>query len=216
MLLSRFVYVIFASALLAFSGCSPSENEFVDDFDLVFTSYDTNYSYSGKRTFFLPDSVVIIGPAEDNAEVHRFDAVILDALTRNMIGLGWEKLHPEDGVTADLVMLPMVSTTDFSSCVMPCWECGWGYWDGWGTWGGGWGPGWGWGYPPVMGCSSFSTGSLYVTLSDPNNVNNLAEEIPVVWTGIVNGLLAGSDLSVAGRLQVNISQMFTQSPYLKK
>lgn len=66
-----------------------------------------------------------------------------------------------------------------------------------------------------MGCSSFSTGSLYVTLSDPNNVNDISEEIPVVWTGILNGFLLGSDAGMVNRLESNISQMFAQSPYLK-
>lgn len=216
MLIRRFGFSIFSALVfaLALAGCRPSENEFIEDFDLVFTTFDTNYNFSGKSTFLMPDSVIIVG-AEDNAEAHRFDAFILEALSRYMTGLGWEKLDPEDGAPADLVLLPMVTTAEFSSCVMPCWECGWDYWGGWGAWGAPPGPGWGWGYPPIMGCSSFSTGSLYVTLSDPNNVNEISEEIPVVWTGILNGFLLGSDAGMVNRLESNLSQMFAQSPYLK-
>lgn len=212
----RSAYFFLLVLLFALNGCRPSENEFINEFDIVYTTYDTNFNFEGKSTFFLPDTVVILGAGEDNAEVHRFDDLILEALSRYMISMGWEKLNPDSGEAADLVLLPMISTTDFSSCIMPCWNCGWGGWGGWGAYPWGWGAGWGWGFPPVMGCSSFSTGSLYVTLSDPNNVNEIAQEIPVVWTGVINGLLQGSDQNIASRLEFNISQMFTQSPYLKK
>jgi hypothetical protein len=38
----------------------------------------------------------------------------------------------------------------------------------------------------------------------------------VVWTGAVNGILAGSDANMERRLTTQIGQVFTQSPYLQK
>ncbi|TVR40696.1 MAG: DUF4136 domain-containing protein [Cryomorphaceae bacterium] len=206
----------FAFVLLSLVACRPAPNDFVDDFDLVYTSYDVNYNFSVKSTFALPDSVLVIGEGEPDNNLHKFDDLILEALSRHMINLGWERVSPDSSQLADLVMLPMISATEYSSCFMPCWDCGWGYWGGWDYYPGGWGGGWGWYYPPSMACSDFRTGTLFVTLSDPNNANNLAEEIPVAWKGVVNGFLQGSDASIATRLEVNLSQMFSQSQVLKK
>jgi hypothetical protein len=202
--------------LLVLSSCRPPGNQFVDEFDLVYTTFDVNYNFDSRSTFLMPDSVLIVGETEYDENLHRFDHIILESLERHMLSLGWERLPSEGGSAADLIMLPMISSTDYSSCVMPCWDCGWGYWGGWDYYPGGWGGGWGWYYPPSMACNDFSTGTLYVTLSDPNNVNEIAEEIPVAWKGVIDGLVQGSDAAIATRLEVNISQMSSQSPELKK
>jgi hypothetical protein len=41
------------------------------------------------------------------------------------------------------------------------------------------------------------------------------ENIPVVWTSVVNGLLEGSTNSLNTRLKQTIDQAFKQSPYLQ-
>jgi hypothetical protein len=46
---------------------------------------------------------------------------------------------------------------------------------------------------------------------DPNN-----EKIPVIWAGIINGVLESSESGVKARLSSGIDQCFIQSPYLLK
>ena len=41
------------------------------------------------------------------------------------------------------------------------------------------------------------------------------ENVPVVWTGIFNGMLEGSNAEIIARVQTAIDKAFAQSPYLK-
>jgi hypothetical protein len=52
-----------------------------------------------------------------------------------------------------------------------------------------------------------------VGITDPDQAST--NTLPVVWNGILNGLLEGSDASILARVTTNIDQMFKQSPYLK-
>lgn len=197
------VYSSLVLLALMVYGCRPSDNEFIDEYDLVFTTYDTNFSFDTRYTYYMPDTVVIPGPEGETEQAHRWDPVILQSIRSYMYSLGWELLEPGESENADMWLTTVVTSTTFSSCVVPCVNCGWGL-------------GWGWGFPPVMSCSSFSTGSLYVVLSDPNNPDEIDNEIPVAWAGVINGLLLGSEQGARQRIENNISQMFLQSPYLKK
>ena len=40
------------------------------------------------------------------------------------------------------------------------------------------------------------------------------EILPIIWNGLINGLVTGSDASVEQRIRTNINQAFDQSPYL--
>ncbi len=198
---SRIVLTAMAlsAAVLLIQSCRPSSNDFVSDFDMVFTTYDTNFSFETRKTYYLSDTVLIIGSDPADPEISPLNDRIVSSLAQYMYSAGWERVAAADSAEADLYMLPMISTSTFSSCVVPCWGC----------------VGWGWGFPPTMACSSFSTGSLFVLLADPNNPFNFEDEYPVVWTGVINGLLRGSQENIAQRIEFNISQMFDQSPYLK-
>ena len=95
----------------------------------------------------------------------------------------------------------------------------WYYWDWWYT---GWYPYWGWYYPysywgwyypyPIYG-GSYTSGSLFVQLTYPDGIT-AADNIPVVWSCVFNGLLEGSTDSVNQRITTGVNQAFQQSPYL--
>ncbi len=89
----------------------------------------------------------------------------------------------------------------------------WGYWPGWGYWGGY--PGYGWGYPGYWATGSYQTGTVFMDMIDPNKPVGDVEppELPVVWTGALNGVL-GSSAGAATRLTDGINRAFDQSPYL--
>ena len=85
------------------------------------------------------------------------------------------------------------------------------YWYDW-WYGGYWGWGWGWYYPPYYTVSSYTTGSLIMVISDPNEETPINRS-PAVWVGIGNGLLTGAyDID---RATDAVDQAFAQSPYLQ-
>lgn len=195
-----------------FSACRPSALEYITDYDLVVTNYNPDYNFSAVNTYFLPDSVVFITDNPGQVD-HRYDNAILASVKRNLDALGWTQLPAAPGNKADVVVLVGAAAATYASCASYCWYCYWGWYPGWGYYPPAWGPGWGWGYPPTTICSSYSTGSVFVSITNPDDA--AANKMPVEWTGVMNGLLEGSESSIKSRLSTNIDQMFTQSPYLK-
>lgn len=195
-----------------FAGCRPTSLDYISDYDLVVTNYNPDYAFNSVNTYFLPDSVVY---ATDNPNLvdHKYDDQILSAVKRNLDALGWTQLSENPGNKADVVVLVAASKQDYASCASYCWYCYWGWYPGWGYYPPAWGPGWGWGYPPGVVCSSYSTGSVIVSMTDPDLASQ--NTLPVAWSGILNGLIEGSESSVVSRINTNIDQMFKQSPYLK-
>jgi hypothetical protein len=85
------------------------------------------------------------------------------------------------------------------------------YYDYWYWWYGGYYPYWGWGYPP-MSYSSYTTGTLLMTLMDPDVLETSGNPVKQ-WSGAINGLLTGT--YDASRVNAAIDKAFTISPYLK-
>jgi hypothetical protein len=193
-------------------GCQPEPLEYISDYDVVYTNHDAAYPFASVGTYFLPDSVVH-NTAQGQTADHRYDNDILAAVKRNLDALGWRQLAPNGSQKADVVVLVTASRQAYNNCASYCWYCDWGWYPGWGFYPPAWGPGWGWGPPAGIVCSSFSTGSVFVGITEPDEVRS--QTLPVVWIGTLNGLLEGSESSIRSRISTNIDQMFVQSPYLK-
>ena len=52
-------------------------------------------------------------------------------------------------------------------------------------------------------------------MPDAKKADKETKRVPVLWTGMVDGILAGNQNYLAERLEKNINQCFIQSPYLK-
>ncbi|WP_052272765.1 DUF4136 domain-containing protein [Flavihumibacter solisilvae] len=196
------------------ASCSPSYPDYVSDYDVVYTNQDKAYNFSGINTYFMPDSVVHI--TEGGTADHRYDRQILSSLKSNLDALGWTQLSETGQAKADVVVMAAASDQTWASCAYYCWYCYWGWYPGWGYYPPAWGPGYGWGYPTDIVCTSYSTGSVIVSIADPNLVSDADTTLPVKWMGILNGLLQGTDAEINQRIDKNIDQMFIQSPYLKQ
>lgn len=203
--------LILGFILIALAGCYPQENGYVDDYDLVATNYDKDFKFSQHKTFALPDSIVLIGEQTLTGDLVFVDkstaTLILNQIRTNLLKLGWTE---EDTTTADIILLPSVfkNTTVYYYYDYAYW--GWYY--------PGYYPGYGWGYPgygyPYPAATSYETGTLFMQMTYRAGIE--ASSVPVVWTGVINGLLnVGSSSSVNSRITTNINQAFTQSPYLK-
>ena len=207
-----------AAILLAgVTSCYPGDINSVGEADLVVTFFDSTADFDGIGTFAMPDTIVRIdddgGSGSANPSV---DAQVLAEIEAQFTALGYQ-LVDVGGAEPDVIVLTTAARVDIDYWVAGGWWDYWGWWPGWGP---GWGPccygpGYGPGYPwgPVYGGTQ-SIGTLVITMLDPDKTPAQEMEIPAIWAGAINGLLAGSDASILSRIEGLIEQAFVQSPYL--
>lgn len=203
---------IVKGALLLFlatslSGCYPDGPDFVDEFDVVYTNYDENFSFAGKNTYAIPDSVVKITAAATNGDPIEFvkppyNKIILDRIRANMTSNGYQEVN--DPAVADFVLFP--SALEVTNIVY--YYDYWGYYYGWY-----YPPGYGGWYYPYPVTSTYTTGSLIMSLAE-NGTPSPTGKNKVVWLGVINGVLEGGSSDFTSRINKTIDQAFTQSPYL--
>lgn len=192
--------------LLFLFGCYPQGPEYVEDFDLVITNHDTSFDFNTVGTYALPDDVVkLTGNLIDGDDVEFVDpvyaSVILDNIRENMNDYGWTEVDKNDD--PDVIILPSATSSTYLF-----WYYDWWYWDWWYPYD--W---WGWYYPyPIYG-GSYTTGTVFVQMTYPSGIT-AADNIPVIWSAVLNGLLEGSKSQVNDRIESAVNQAFEQSPYL--
>ena len=185
-------------------GCYPGGADYVDEYDITYTNYDPNYNFVSKGTYSLPDKIVkvtgdLAKPPEYIKDIYA--GPILAQIDVNMQGLGWTKVDVNSNPDVQLLPAAWSSTTIIYG----------GYWGSYWCWyypyycGGGW-------YYPYTPVTSYTTGTLVMTMVDPNQESTDGSK-RLAWTGAINGLLTGS--YDAGRVNKGINQAFKQSPYLK-
>lgn len=207
--------VLIALLSVSLFSCQPDGAEYVDELDIVYTNYDSGFDFASKGTYALPDKVVKINdqfidlqPGEEPEYLDPINsAAILSSIRSNMDALGFREV--DESVNPDLIILPSVSQTD-----QLFFYYDWYYWNWYYP---GWGSGWGWYYPGYYPpqVTSIRTGTLMMQMTSLTG-EEITDKIPVVWTGVVNGLLEGSATSINQRVNNSINQAFEQSPYLAK
>jgi hypothetical protein len=190
------------SALMLW-GCYPDGPEYTQDLVTVITHHNPEYDFAVKATYGMPDSIVkITGNIQEGDMPEYIPDVnaeqILGRIESNMASLGWTRV-PLDA-SPDLILLPAAweTTTIYY------------YYDYWYWWYGAYYPYYPY-YPPVY-VSSYTTGSLLMTLQDPTQFGGNGNLINQ-WNGVLNGVL--NDSFNATRINGLIDQAFTQSQYLK-
>ena len=184
-------------------GCYPAGPDYTSDLDVVYTNYDDQYDFMSKSTYAMPDQIVVDVEIDrgDTTYIYMKDVYALPILAQiesNMTAYGWTRVEIDENPNVLLTPAGMKSTNYFYS-----------YWYNW--WWGGYYPGWGgWYYPPYYGASSYTTGSIFMTLSDPN-IDTPIGKSQTTWVAAMNGLLGSNDIN---RALQGIDQAFKQSPYL--
>jgi hypothetical protein len=178
------------------------------DYDMVLTLADPNAVFSNYSTYALPDTVIHPVPDGQTDDLTRaFDSQIISDVARNMDALGYTRVT-DTTQTVSVVVLITATKSDWQ-------VSGWypGGWWGWYPWypGGGYYPG----YPGYGYSYSFSTGSILITMIDPDKWNPDSLPDGPVWGGALNGLLGDTRAGVSTRIRNGINQAFAQSPYLK-
>jgi hypothetical protein len=194
-----------AAIVFLLTQCYPEGPNYIDELDLVYTNYDPATDFTAKHTYAIPDKIMkidddLIAGGDPNFVKEPYATQLLEKIKLNMANNGWTLVLKN--ASPDVLLAPVayeLTTTYYY---------GGGYWD---WWYGGW---YGWYYPyPVT--TSYSTGSLIVTMLDPKNLSP-DDKMRAVWGFVVNGLLEGSASEFAARYSKGIDQAYTQSPYLKK
>ncbi|MFN6116122.1 MAG: DUF4136 domain-containing protein [Flavobacteriales bacterium] len=202
--------LLLMTGVALFSSCYPDQPDNIDEYDIVYTNYSPTYDFKAFNTFAVPDSVVIItgdlAEGEQPAKVSpEFGDQIVGRIRQNMDRLGWTEVAPTEN--PDVLVLPSAVKT----LNVDAYYYGGGYW-GW------YYPyyGYGWYYPGYYPTyTSYTTGSLILTMIAPDDLSP-TENQPVLWVGVLNGLLEGSDASIITRMTTNIDQAFKQSEYLQQ
>ena len=205
--------------LLASCQKDPDMSKLSDDF-VVFTDHNKDANFESFTTFYIPDSVMVIGNSEKPEFWSATEADdIVSTLVSGMEGRGYTRASDKESADLGLQVSFVKNVNYFTNYHdNPYWW--WGYpgynwWYGyWGNWTGAWN-GWYYPYPVVY---SYSVGSLLVELVNlkaplPKSAD---AKLPVLWTAYMSGLLSGSDKFDTQLAVRAIEQAFVQSPYVKK
>lgn len=208
--------------LLASCQKDPDMSKLSDDF-VVFTNYDKDANFESFSTFYVPDSVLVIGNTEKPAYWTATEADdVITTLVKNMESRGYTRTL--DKASADLgVQVSYVESTQYFTDYnnggnYPYWWGNYpGYWNP-GYWGPTWGNSWNDWYYPYPITYSYRIGSLLaemVNLKTPTPKITGAK-LPVLWTAYMSGLVSGSNKLDVQLTVRAIEQAFVQSPYIKK
>lgn len=199
--------LLMALPALLLGSCYPAGPEYVEDLDVVYSTYDEAYDFQAQNTYSMPDKIVVdVVIDRGDTTIEYMNAAlatpILNAIDDNMEAKGWSKVNIANSPDVIITLAAISSTTYYYS-----------YWYDW-YYGGYYGGYWGWYYPPYYSVSSVTTGSLVITMADPS----LADQIPIgksplAWLAVANGVASGyGDIT---RVTKAVDQAFAQSPYLK-
>ena len=189
-------------------SCYPEGADNIEDYDVAITNYDKGADFSAFTTFSIPDTVVYF--ANDNSAgkpSHEFDDAVIKAVTDNFVAMGYEKVAdptattPAEDLPSFIVTVSAFSNVNYAYFV-DNWYNNWNwYWGGW--WGGPFNPYYPW-YP--VSVYSYRTGSVVVEMVSTAKRND--DKVNVVWTGIADGLLQGSNSFVLNRVESNRSVLY--------
>jgi hypothetical protein len=194
-------------AALTLVSCYPGTIESTEELGTVTTLFDPNEDFTQNSTYSLADTVMHIceGLPGDNdciAITRIYDEEILDKVEAEMTALGYTRVDFDVNNPPDMVV--SVSAVARKGYAIIGSYCDWWYW---------YYPYYCY-YPPMWTAVEYETGTVFVTMEDPDRPDSAnPPRIPIVWTGVVNGVLSSPSVTVQ-RVLDGIGQAFAQSPYL--
>jgi hypothetical protein len=201
--------VALTTAVVLFSSCYPDYGLGISDYDMVLTGFDKNTDFGIFQTYAMPDTVLHPVPEGEKDDLSRdYDALIISRVVENMAKLGYTRITDPTQPFDVLILLSALKSDWEVYNYYP------GYWWGWypGYPGGPWYP---W-YPGYGTSYKFTTGTLFITMVDPENFDPDNNAVTTLWGALLNGLVDGDTPSgVRQRIQSGINEAFAISPYLK-
>ena len=205
-------FLVLLMAPLAFTSCEKdADTDKLDNNFVVYTNYDKDVDFKQFQTYYLPDSILIIGDKDKteywtDANAQR----IIDTYVFNMDNRGFMRVTERENADLGLQVSYVKNTYVYTDYGYPEWWWGYpGYWNApyWGNWGGGW-------YYPYAVSYSYSTGSFLTEALNLNAAQGQNAKLPIIWSAYMSGLLSGSTDTNVELATKAVSQAFAQSPYL--
>ncbi len=203
--------LILAAALLALAACHKEPYRDFDNEYLVYTSPGKDVNFTEYKTFYMADSLLVIGEGDKPVYLKTQAAKdLILAFRSNMEGRGF--VFSTDPELADLgVQLTYIIKTEkfIQYYDSQYWWLDYpGYWpvEYWGNWRGY--------YYPRPVAYTYTSNAL---LSDIVNLKAVqSEETPleILWTSYIGGPAGSTLQGDVKRMQEAITQAFKQSPYL--
>lgn len=215
-----FILGISFLTVVCMTSCYPEGPEYVHEKDIALTHYDENADFGTYKTFVMPDSVVLMSSERDSGLISQeSQEKLLNLVKKNFEERNYKYLTAEEAKsqTPDFAVTVSVFTTP--TFRYTSWGDYWGWYPGWDWFG--WGGPWSSYYPwyPWYGTSvsyyAYDKGTIVMDMLDAKKADADSKHIPVLWSGVIDGILAGRDAYVCERVEKNVNQCFIQSPYLK-
>lgn len=206
-------YLAFALVAVAFCSCQkdPSTSDLHEDY-LVYTAHDSGTDFSAIDTYFLPDSILIIGN-NDRTEYWKDDdaLTIIDAVATQMDNAGYTRTDDKTLAAVGLQLSYVRQETYFVGYNNPYWWWYYPYYWApgyWGNWNG-------WHYPYSV-YYGYTAGSLLMEMVNLEAEEENNRKLPIVWDTFIGGLLTNDSELNLQRTIDGVDQAFVQSPYLTK
>lgn len=198
-------------AAVALTACEKqTDTDELEGRYVVYTNYDPQTDFGSLNTFYLPDSILVIGnsskPAYDSGEEA---GKILHAWADNMAMRGFTRVDKREEAKLGLQVSYVENAYHFSGVDWGGWGWDypwywtpgyWGYWSGW--------------YYPFVVSYSYYTGNYLAELVDLTAPQGEGKNLPVVWNSSMSGALSGST-RIDTMLAIDaVEQAFAQSAYL--
>ena len=213
MIVKNLRYTALALAAVAFCSCQkePSTSDLHGDY-LVYTAHDTGTDFSAIDTYFLPDSILLIG-GSDRTEYWKDESAqeIIATVAAAMDNAGDTRTYDKAAANVGIQMSYVEQVTYFVGYNNPYW---WWYYPYYWT-PGYWGDWLGWHYPYGV-YYGYTAGSLLTEMLDLEADQQSGKKLPVIWDSFAGGLLTGDSSLNLQRTLDAVEQAFVQSPYLSK
>jgi hypothetical protein len=210
-------YALLCALFGVFSaGCYPGEIDTAAQTDLVATFHMEGADFTANHTYDMPDSVVDIGLASGVADTntinHAHDAEVLAKVAAELAQLGYTRVDATTRKPDVVVLVSAIRVNNYDVWYSYPWYPYWGWWggwDGWSTYSASSSYYYPW-YPVTV--TGYTTGSLFISMIDPDVVPPDPTQATPIWLAAINGLLEGTQIGT--RVDNNITKAFAQSPYL--
>lgn len=208
--MKKYLFIGLVAILATSCEKDPDLNQLDNNFT-VYTNYDSKTNFNDFKTYYLPDSILLVGQGmkteywkDENAQD------IIKQVADEMDARGYTRVNAIKEANIGIQLSFIHQTTQVIGTG--------GWYDSW--WGPGyWGPYWNDWYYPYPVTYSYNTGTLImdmVNLTAHTEDTSQKVKLPVIWHSYATGLLFdNSKYNIQLTLDA-VNQAFEQSPYIKK
>jgi len=198
--------LVIALTFMAYA-CYPGGAEYVDELDTSISKYNNTYDWDNLdgKTYALPAEILHVkdGKEVDPPKEGPHDKDILKQIKSELDARGMIDATATAQDTAVAIAIVIIEQNNTGAAWIP----GGGWWGGYP-----WYPGWGWGgyYPWYPVYYSYKTGSVLIEMGDYANKDEEEETMPLVYTGVLDGLLQGNENYIGARIENGIDELFNK------